>query len=74
MWSSIKKWFKGSETIAWARIQAFLGGAANLLTIADPQLVAAVIPPEYVQTLAVYMLLNGIASEYLRRRRDPEMQ
>lgn len=74
MWQRIKKWFKGSETIAWARIQAFFGAAANLLTYADPQLVSAVIPPEYVQTLAVYMLLNGLATEYLRRRGDPEMK
>lgn len=73
MWQRIKTFFKNSETIAWARFQAALGAIANVLVFVDPNLVAAVIPPEYARIIAVYMLLNGLATEYLRRRRAEDM-
>ncbi|WP_274626592.1 hypothetical protein [Arvimicrobium flavum] len=73
MWQRIKTFFKDSETIAWARAQAFIGTAANLITFVDPNLVTAVIPVEYARLIAVYMLLSGLATEYLRRRRAEDL-
>lgn len=66
MWTSIKDFFKHSETIFWARVQAFIGFVAVVLTFVDPTLVTAALPKE---TIPVFLLLNGVATEYLRRRR-----
>lgn len=70
MWTRIRKFFKDSETIFWARLQMFLGAIAGLLTIVEPSLVAPILPAEWVPW---FLLLNGAATEYLRRRRDEEM-
>jgi hypothetical protein len=74
MWSKLKAWFYHSETIAWARIQALIGIAAQVLTFVDPQMVVAVIPVEYARYASLFLLLNGLATEWLRRRGDPEMK
>lgn len=66
----LKKWFSDSETILWARLQTALGFAVSVLTFVDPQLLAPVLPPKWFPIL---VLLNGLATEYLRRRRDKEM-
>lgn len=73
MWQRIKSFFKDSETIAWARLQTALGAIANVITFVDPTLVTAVIPVEYARWIAVYMLLNGLATEYLRRCRAEDL-
>lgn len=70
MWTKIKSFFSGSETIFWARLQVFLGGLAGLILFVDPQLLAPVIPAGWLPWV---MLANGLATEYLRRRRDPEL-
>ena len=56
MWSKIKAFFKGSETIAWARIQTLIGIAAQVLTFVDPQMVVAVIPVEYARYASLFLL------------------
>lgn len=66
MWTKIKDFFKGSETIFWARLQAFIGFVAVTLTMVEPHLVTAVLPDH---SIPVFLLLNGLATEYLRRRR-----
>lgn len=70
MWNQIKSFFSGSETIAWARIQVFLGGLAALITYFDPGLLAPVLPAGWLPWV---VFANGIATEYLRRRNDPDM-
>lgn len=67
MWTRIKRFFKGSETIAWARLQLLLGAIAAALTYVDPAVLRPILPPEWLPWLLV---LNGLATEYLRRRRD----
>jgi hypothetical protein len=70
MWSKIRSWFKDSETIAWARIQAVLGFLAIALTYVDPTLMAPVLG-DYAPW---FLLLNGLATEYLRRRRADDLK
>lgn len=70
MWAKLRKWVKDSETIAWARLQMIVGFIAGILTMVDPSLLSPVVPAEW---LPWFLLLNGLATEYLRRRRDQEM-
>ncbi len=67
MWNRIKALFSGSETIFWARLQMALGALAAAVTFFDPQLLAPILPGEWLPWAIV---ANGIATEYLRRRRD----
>lgn len=69
MWEKIKTFFKDSETIAWARIQAVLGFLALVLTYVEPTLVAPVLG-DYAPW---FLFLNGLATEYLRRRRADDL-
>lgn len=71
MWLGIKKFFRHSEVLFWARLQALLGGAAVALTYVDPEMVKAVITPDRVPW---FILANGIATEYLRRRRASDLK
>ena len=71
MWQRIKTFFKGSETIAWALLQTALGFAVSVLTFVDPQLLAPVLPPKW---FPVFLLANGLATEYLRRRRASDLK
>lgn len=70
MWTSIKSFFRDSETLAWARLQVALGVIAGALTFIDPSLLAGVLPAEWFPWV---LLLNGLATEYLRRRRDDQL-
>lgn len=63
----LRKWFRDSETILWARIQAVIGVLAVALTFVDPSLVTQIIEPKYIP---FFILANGIATEYLRRYRS----
>lgn len=73
MWARITAFFHGSETIFWARVQQALGAIAVSLTYVDPSLLQPVFG-DNVWGFSVFMLGNGIATEYLRRRRDPDMR
>lgn len=66
-WLKIKTFFKDSETIAWARFQALLGTIAGILTYVDPFYLQPLMTPEF---FAVFLIVNALATEYLRRRRD----
>lgn len=66
MWEKIKIFFKNSEVIFMARLQMVLGFVAIALTLVDPSVLAPIIPTNY---LPWFLLLNGLATEYLRRRR-----
>ena len=47
-----------------------IGFVVFVLTFVDPSLVTALIKPEWVP---YFLLANGIASEYLRRRRADDL-
>ena len=70
MIKKIKAWCFYSETIFWSRLQTVLGAAAVALTYVDPTLLEPVLGGQYFPW---FLFANGIATEYLRRRRDPEM-
>lgn len=69
MWQRIREFFRDSETIAWARIQAVLGFLAVIITYVEPALVVPVLG-DYAPW---FLLLNGLATEYLRRRRAEDL-
>lgn len=73
MWERIKAFFKSSETIFWARLQAVIGIAALALTYVDPAVVQPVFGGD-AGKFAWFLLANGLATEYLRRRRDEKMK
>jgi uncharacterized membrane protein HdeD (DUF308 family) len=70
MWNRIKAFFSDSETIFWARLQAFIGVVAGLVTYVEPTALAPIIPSEW---FPAFLVVNGIATEFLRRRRDPAL-
>ena len=70
MWNKIVDFFQDSETIFWARVQSLFGLVIGALTYVDPQLVTALLQPEYVP---IFLLANGAATEYLRRRRANDL-
>lgn len=71
MWQRIKSFFRGSETLAWARLQTALGLVAGALTYVDPSILAPVMPAEWFPW---FLLFNGLATEYLRRRRADDLR
>lgn len=70
MWERIKAFFKRSETIFLARLNALLGAVATITSLIDPSLLQQVVTPH---AFAIYMLLNGVLTEYARRRRAPDL-
>ncbi|MFE0015989.1 hypothetical protein ACFWXH_14160 [Mesorhizobium sp. NPDC059054] len=70
MWQRIKRFFKDSETIFWARLQTALGFVVVALTYVDPSVLQPIIPAQYFPWLLV---ANGILTEYLRRRREDSL-
>lgn len=70
MWTRIKAFFSGSETIAWARLQVFIGGLATALTYVPPEVLAPVIPSKW---FSLFLVANGLATEFLRRRRATDL-
>lgn len=66
----IRKFFKDSETIAWARLQALVGTVLVVILQTDPHLVAPVIPTKWFPW---YLLASGIITEVLRRLREEDM-
>lgn len=70
MWYRIRVFFSDSETIFWARLQTALGVIATVMTYVDPTMLAPVIPSEW---FAYFLVANGVATEYLRRRRADDL-
>mgnify|MGYP001563001663 CR=1 FL=1 len=63
MWTKIKTFFKDSETIFWARLQAFAGVVFTVLSTVN---LSPLLPPKY---LTIWLILSGVVTELLRRRR-----
>lgn len=70
MWTRIKKFFKGSETIALARLQVLLGVIAGIITFVQPEILAPIMPPDWAPWV---ILVHGFALEWLRRRRANDL-
>jgi hypothetical protein len=62
MWEKIKAWFQRSETIAWARLQMFIGAVWTALSMSD---LSPVLNPKW---LTYWLVASGAITEYLRRR------
>lgn len=70
LWQRVVKFFKASETIFYARVNVVLGFIATAATFVDPGLLQNVLTP---QAFSIYVLVNGVCTEYLRRRRAPNL-
>jgi hypothetical protein len=70
MWSRIKSFFKDSETIFWARAQTLLGVLAAVVTYVEPAVLQPLIPSE---AFPYFLVVNGLLTEYLRRRRADDL-
>jgi hypothetical protein len=66
----LKKFFKDSETIAWAWLNMAVGFVATTLTYVDPALIEPLLTPK---TFAIYVLANGVATKWLRQRRADDL-
>lgn len=69
-WDKIKRWFRHSVTILWARVVALAGVAmaAAQSLLADPNVsgaVQSILQPSYIP---YYVIAIGIVTELARRR------
>ena len=71
MWQRVRDFFRDSETIFLARLQILLGVIAAALTYVDPAMLAPIIGE--ATWFPWFVLLNGVATEYLRRRRADDL-
>lgn len=62
MIQSVKTWFNSSETVAWARVQVAVGVVWTVLSASD---LSPLLDPKW---LTYWLIVNGIVTEYLRRR------
>lgn len=72
MWNKLTALFSGSETIFWARVQVLIGGLWAVLEIIaaiDPYLFAPVLGDHFNW----FLIVNGILTEVLRRRRATDL-
>lgn len=70
MWDRIRRFFKDSETIFLARLQVFLGGLLEIMVVMDPSLFLPLLGGEW---FPFFLIVHGFAMEYLRRRRDDDL-
>jgi hypothetical protein len=67
--NAFKNWYLNSETVLWARIQLLLGAIWTVLAGTD---MTAVIPPKWQPWfIPIWLMLNGIITEILRRSNVP---
>ena len=67
-WNKIRVWFHDSETIAWARIQLFVGIAWETLVVTD---LTPFVPPTWLKYMPIWLAISGIITEFSRRAREP---
>ncbi len=75
MWSRVVKFFHDSEVIFWARLQSF-GGAALIVLDAVFEVVSHSDLSPFIsnpKTLGTVVMVNGIVTELLRRRRATDV-
>lgn len=69
MWEKIKKFFLSSETIFLARLQILIGALLEATAAIDPGLFSGL----FGKWFPVFLIAHGALTEYLRKRRDPEL-
>lgn len=69
MLDGIKRFFKRSETIFFARLHVLAGLIAAAIVAVDPNLIAPYLEPQWVP---VAFVINGVVTEILRRARTNE--
>lgn len=69
-WESIKDFFKRSETILWARIQAIAGLVLAVMGSIDWSQIQSwdFTTPKQTAWLGIGLIVNGFVTEILRRR------
>lgn len=70
MWEKIKAFFKHSETIFLARLQAIGGVIFAVVMTLDPNLIASYFPAEYVP---MWLIAIGLITEIARRHRAKDL-
>ncbi len=70
MWLRIKRFFKDSETIFWARLQMLAAVLITVLATIDPNIFASYVPTGY---LPIYIFVSGLITEWARRRRAADL-
>lgn len=70
MWNRIRRFFKDSETIFWARLQMLGAALVSLLATIDPNLFASYVPAAW---LPIYIFASGLITEVARRARDENL-
>lgn len=72
-WQAFRNSFKIGDryiwSIIWFRLQAALGTLLGIFALIEPQLLVDLIGPKGV---AVFVIVNALGSEYLRRRKAKE--
>jgi hypothetical protein len=66
MWQRIRKFFKDSETIFWARLQMLIAAIITVLATIDPSIFSSYVPAGY---LPIYIFVSGVITEMARRAR-----
>lgn len=66
MWQAIRRYFKDSETIFWARFQMLMAAVITTVAVTDPMLFSNHIPTGY---LPAYIFISGVITEIARRAR-----
>lgn len=73
-WDRVVTWFRDSETIAFARAQLVTGvvlaGGVLADTLLNTSLIKPVLPADW---LPYYLIVSGLATEWLRRRRATDL-
>lgn len=73
-WEKTKAWFKDSETIFWARFQVLAGVALAVLPTLNPVAwLDSALTPAQRWAAAATAIVNGLVTEYLRRRRATDL-
>jgi hypothetical protein len=68
----LKRWFRDSETIAWARVQMFVGALWTLASQTDIAPILNTLGLGKYVPIALFVM--GVLTEYLRRRRAPDLK
>ena len=61
-WNDVLNWFQHSEVLVWARLQVLVGTVWTVLSTTD---MSPLLNPKY---LTWWLIINGVITEYLRRR------
>lgn len=74
MWARIKRFFRDSETIFFARLQMLVGAIGTVLVATNfATLLGDTVPTTQQIVLFAIIFAQGVATEYLRRRRADDL-